>query len=195
MSVITKFLFSLLFVLLPFQKQKDQCLIIYLKNNKELYNIGSIANRGKDFYITLKLTEVSNEKKREELNPILSAGVVMKPTSTSYNLQNRKEIENLPVSDKITDIYIMATTNGRHSSTSNHARGTAIDIIRINGQKMILIGSNNQIRELQDAFDDFPNVRENFGPYFKHKYSVESDTWNYSHPIGGHQDHIHFSVR
>lgn len=96
MSIITKFLFSLFLVLLPFQKQKDKCLIIYLKNNKELYNIGSIADRGKDFYITLKLTEVSNEKKREELNPILSTGVVMNPTSTSYNLQNKEQIESLP---------------------------------------------------------------------------------------------------
>jgi len=95
----------------------------------------------------------------------------------------------------ITDIYIMATTNGEHGPDSNHYRGTAVDISRINGQKMILMGLNNQIEKLQEVMDDFPNVRENFGPHFKHKYSVESGTWNYSHPVGGHQDHIHFSVR
>lgn len=38
-------------------------------------------------------------------------------------------------------------------------------------------------------------IRENFGPHFKHKYDINSNTWNYNHPIGGHQDHIHISVR
>jgi hypothetical protein len=77
---------------------------------------------------------------------------------------------------------------------SNHTRGTAVDISRINGQKMFLIGPNDQIKKLQEAMDDFPNVRENFGPHFKHKYSAETDSWNYNYPIGGHKDHIHFSV-
>jgi hypothetical protein len=70
-----------------------------------------------------------------------------------------------------------------------------LDISRINGSKMALTGVTNQITQLQLAMDDFPNVRENFGPYFKHKYSSESNSWNYNHPVGGHNDHIHFSVR
>jgi hypothetical protein len=41
---------------------------------------------------------------------------------------------------------------------SNHTRGTAVDISRINGQKMFLIGPNDQIKKLQEAMDDFPNV-------------------------------------
>lgn len=43
--------------------------------------------------------------------------------------------------------------------------------------------------------DNFPNVRENFGPHFKHKYYIGSDTWDMSYDVGGHQDHIHFFVR
>jgi hypothetical protein len=63
---------------------------------------------------------------------------------------------------------------------------------------MILSGITNQIKELQKAMDKFQHVRENFGPYFKHKYSKEKtvgNQWNYNHPVGGHKDHIHFSIR
>ncbi|NCO64336.1 MAG: hypothetical protein GW839_09705 [Flavobacteriales bacterium] len=89
----------------------------------------------------------------------------------------------------------MATTNGKHSSTSNHSNGTALDISRINGDKMALSGITNQIKELQKAFDAFIFIRENFGPYFKHKFNNANNTWNYSYPVGGHKDHIHVSVR
>lgn len=43
------------------------------------------------------------------------------------------------------------------------------------------------VQQLQIAADAFPQIRENFGPYFKHKF-----TSNWS--VSGHQDHIHFSV-
>jgi len=102
---------------------------------------------------------------------------------------------NLTPSNKINSIYIAATTNGTHSATSNHNYGTAIDISRINGKKMALTGITNQIIEIQKSFDNFQYVRENFGPYFKHKFYKENNIWNYNYPIGGHKDHIHFSVR
>ena len=102
---------------------------------------------------------------------------------------------NLSSSDKITSIYIMATTNGAHSSTSNHSKATAIDISRINGVKMAVSGVTEQIIKLQEALDNYEYIRENFGPYFKHKYSIETDTWNYNHSIGGHKDHIHMATR
>ena len=103
---------------------------------------------------------------------------------------------NLSSSEQITSIYIMCTTNG-HGTTgsSNHLKSTAVDISRINGQKMILSGVTNQIIELQKAMNNFQYIRENFGPYLKYKYSIESNSWNYNYPIGGHKDHIHFSVR
>lgn len=102
---------------------------------------------------------------------------------------------NNNLTNKITDIYIMATTNGGHSSTSNHSKGSAIDISRINGQKMFTSGTTEQIVQLQIAFDNYQHIRENFGPYFKHKYSVETNTWDYNYPVGGHKDHIHISTR
>jgi len=110
-----------------------------------------------------------------------------------YAIQNANN--NLSSNNKITSIYISATTNGKHSSTSNHTNGTAIDISRINGKKMAITGLTNQIKELQKAFDNFQYIRENFGPYFKHKYYIGSGVWNYNHSIGGHKDHIHIAVR
>ena len=65
---------------------------------------------------------------------------------------------NLPTKKKITDIYVMATTNGKHYATRNHFDGTAIDISRINGQKMITTGVTDQIIKLQEANDSFPYV-------------------------------------
>jgi len=103
---------------------------------------------------------------------------------------------NLSASNQITSIYISATTNG-HGTTgpSNHLKATAVDISRLNGNKMALTGVTPQIIELQKAMDNYEYIRENFGPNFKHKYSIESDSWNYNHPVSGHTDHIHFSIR
>ena len=103
---------------------------------------------------------------------------------------------NLTAANKITSINIYATTNG-HGTTgdSNHLKATAIDINSINGNRMTVTGLTPQITELQKAFDNYQYIRENFGPYLKHKYSVESNTWNLNYPVSGHTDHIHISVR
>ena len=101
---------------------------------------------------------------------------------------------NLSSGNKITSIYIMATTNGSHGPNSNHTNGTAIDISRINGQKMAISGLTTQITELQNAFDNFTYIRENFGPAFKHK-TLLNGTVLLNYPIGGHSAHIHISVR
>ncbi len=101
---------------------------------------------------------------------------------------------NLSDSDKIISINVYATTNGDHTGP-NHYNGTAIDINRINGERMAVTGITNQIIELQKAFDNFQYIRENFGPYFKHKYWISPNTWNYNYPVSNHKDHIHISVR
>ena len=62
------------------------------------------------------------------------------------------------------------------------------------------VSNGNYYRNLateitQNAMDNFQYIRENFGPHFKHKYSIETNTWNYNHPVSGHKDHIHIAVR
>jgi hypothetical protein len=87
----------------------------------------------------------------------------------------------------ITSIYIKASTNGHHSATSNHYKGLAFDISRVNGIPAVVSGASDEITQLQLAFDQCANIRENFGPYFLHKFGQA-----YSAPA--HEDHIHISV-
>lgn len=96
MSVTTKFLFPILLLVLPFQKTKDKCLIIQLKDNNKSYKITNIGDSRTLYYLILEYPNINEEKKKEKLNPILSTGVEMNPTSTAFNLQNREEIKNLP---------------------------------------------------------------------------------------------------
>lgn len=95
------------------------------------------------------------------------------------------EIANKKVS--ITSIHIFATTNGTHATTSNHYRGLAIDISKINGIPVSIMGANNIVTELQKAIEETPNRRENFGPALKLKLGPPF-------AIGGHGDHIHFAI-
>jgi len=88
---------------------------------------------------------------------------------------------------KITHIHISATTNGAHHPESNHYKNKAVDISRINNQYIFDIQNSNLVKSLQEAFDKFPEIRENFGPAFKHKFGQPYN-------VGGHNDHIHISV-
>lgn len=109
MSITTKFLFSLFLALLPFQKEKDKCLIIKLNDSNNSYRITNIGDSKNLYYLILKYPNISKDnkkgklnissndlRKRKEKNAILSTGVEMNPTSTSYNLQNREDIKSLP---------------------------------------------------------------------------------------------------
>ena len=67
-------------------------------------------------------------------------------------------------------------------------RFKAIDISRINGSSVLASGPNNQlVVTLQNAFENVPNRRENYGPAFERK-------WGQPWPVGGHENHLHFSV-
>jgi hypothetical protein len=148
----------------------------------ELLSLGN----GENVVVEFGITESDRKSANQEVAELLIEGL---------KSALKKANSNLGSHEKILKIYVAATTNGGHGTTSNHYNGTAIDISRINGAKMTLTGVTNQITQLQIAMDDFPNVRENFGPSFKHKFSIESNNWNYNHPVKGHADHIHFSVR
>ena len=108
-----------------------------------------------------------------------------------------KANSNLSLGDKITNINIYATTNGKHGNESNHYNSTALDINSINGKRMIETGLTNQIKEFQKAFDAFPYIRENYGPYFNHRYEVENNQWDLNRESvkTAHKNHIHFAIR
>jgi hypothetical protein len=106
-------------------------------------------------------------------------------------------LEELEFPERIHTVHISSTTNGLHGPNSNHYSGMAVDISRINGTRMYFTrGANRRlIFELQQAFNKFPYIRENFGPFLKYKYTLEDQKWSYYHEVGGHKGHIHISVR
>jgi hypothetical protein len=88
----------------------------------------------------------------------------------------------------IHQLYIKATTNGGHLLPATTIEQLAVDISKINGSYVLALGPNNQlVVALQNAFENVPNRRENFGPAFERK-------WGQPWPVGDHEDHLHFSV-
>lgn len=107
-----------------------------------------------------------------------------------YALKHALEQES-----SINSIHIHATTNGHNNyPNSNHLRATAIDISRINGIKIINLGNSSQVSNLQNAFDSYHGIRENFGPNFKHK-TYSDGSINLDFNVSGHNDHIHISIQ
>lgn len=90
---------------------------------------------------------------------------------------------------EIESIYISSTTNGKHSTKSNHYSGLAIDISRINGIPITEMTPNHlqTVAALQNCLENSTGIRENFGPFLEHKL-------NEPYQVGNHQDHVHFSV-
>lgn len=87
----------------------------------------------------------------------------------------------------INHIHISATSNGTHGTYSNHYKNRAVDISRVNNSPIISIQDSDLVRILQESFDNYSDIRENFGPAFHHKLGQ-----NYN--VGGHSDHLHIST-
>lgn len=89
----------------------------------------------------------------------------------------------------INKIYISATTNGEHSTESNHYKSLAIDLSRINGTKMALMNATEleTVEKLQDCLENYSGIRENFGPFLEKKSNTDYD-------VTDHNSHIHFSI-
>lgn len=121
-----------------------------------------VLDNGDEIDVVFGITTSDGESANKEVAKHLIDGLKFALNQANNNLSSL---------DKVFEIYIMVTTNGSHGPYNNHSSGTAIDISRINGIKMIL-GVTEPIRELQEAFDDYEFIRENFGPYFKHKFSI-----------------------
>ena len=91
-------------------------------------------------------------------------------------------------------IHISATTNGEHGKKSNHSvrKARAIDISMIDGKYVESLGPKDPlVIAFQNAMDELPDIRENFGPFFRHKFRrrYSSDRLREQH-----KDHIHFSI-
>jgi hypothetical protein len=96
----------------------------------------------------------------------------------------------------INSIVITATTNGHpyfnldgSPKISDHHPGAAIDIGAING--IVINGPSALTLFLQSALNQFPYIRENFGPGSQQCYKFGL---NLGKVIPGHNGHIHFSI-
>lgn len=99
---------------------------------------------------------------------------------------------------KIYSIHISATTNGhdgKQYANSNHRKengARALDISKINGKNVADLGPKSPlVIAFQNALDETPYVRENFGPYFRHK---KRKIYRSTALREDHRNHIHFSI-
>lgn len=100
---------------------------------------------------------------------------------------------NIATGHVLTKIYI-SSANDQHQSPSRHVAGNgkAVDISRINGQKLSVNYPGNAtvkaiVDAIQEEYENFSHRRENFGPHLKKKLGSD-------HAVSGHGDHIHLSV-
>lgn len=135
-----------------------------------------ILPNGKFIKITFGITKSDNKSANNQIS--------VKLLDALKSLLN--EVSN---NSSLSSIHLSATTNGKHASTSNHYKGLAIDISKINGTPVINLGPNNILVSLmQNAFENIAGRRENFGPSFTKKLGYPHD------PGISHEDHILFSV-
>ena len=110
---------------------------------------------------------------------------------------------DLPVSEKTAQmiekavrdtglsININSTTDGEHDVYSRHYSGTAVDINQINGQPVS--ECPDTAKQLQDAFNEQNNIRENFGPSQQTKTEADGTQKDRPDEAGQHSTHIHVS--
>src|SRR4030042_4848284 len=92
---------------------------------------------------------------------------------------------------RLEKIFISSINDGDHDPNSLHYMGKALDISQVNGERIITYPNDPEVRAIvrgiQEAFEEYAEQRENFGPYFKKKLGAP---WE----VSGHKDHIHLSV-
>ncbi|MEW9625818.1 RHS repeat-associated core domain-containing protein [Rhodanobacter geophilus] len=105
-----------------------------------------------------------------------------------------KMVENGVMNSGVQSVNINSTTGGQHAATSNHYRGKAVDINRVNGQRVDSPANRSAVAAVQNAFRGESNIRENFGPVFQEKTLTSGAApvpWT---QVGeDHQNHIHES--
>jgi uncharacterized protein RhaS with RHS repeats len=75
-----------------------------------------------------------------------------------------KMVEGAIISSGVKSVNINSTTGGHHTTHSYHYRKQAVDINRVNGQRVSDPASRGAVQNLQNAFSRDPNSAENFGP-------------------------------
>jgi hypothetical protein len=105
-----------------------------------------------------------------------------------------KMVESAVINSGVQSVNINSTTGGKHAPTSNHPRGRAVDINRVNGQRVDNPANRTAVNAVQNAFRNEPNIRENFGPVFTEKtLTPGAAPVPWPRVREDHQNHIHES--
>lgn len=113
-----------------------------------------------------------------------------KPVSSSTAVMVETTLKNSGVSSA----NINSSTGGVHDPKSLHGSGRAVDIDRVNGQRVS--PSNSGAEAVQNAAANTANIRENFGPFMMEKTTSPGGAPSpVSNPslTADHQGHIHLS--
>jgi RHS repeat-associated protein len=97
----------------------------------------------------------------------------------------------------VNSINISATTNGQHAPNSNHYNGTAVDINKVNGERVINAGKDPSVaadvRSIQNTANNPKNgvAHENYGPagLFKDGKQITNQKLQ-----SQHENHIHITI-
>jgi hypothetical protein len=90
-------------------------------------------------------------------------------------------------------VNINSTNGGQHSPRSRHSTGQAVDINRVDGGRVDDATNSGAVDNLQSAFAQTSNVRENFGPNSQTATRTDGTIRNVPAVAAGHQNHIHAS--
>ena len=55
------------------------------------------------------------------------------------------------------------------------------------------IGNNSPVQEFQNAFEEYPEKNENYGPFLIYKKGA--DISSNQELVNGHLNHIHYSIK
>jgi RHS repeat-associated protein len=114
----------------------------------------------------------------------------MQPKTQDY-------VEKVANAAGVDSINISATTNGKHAPNSNHYNGTAVDINKVNGDRVINAGTDPSVaanvRSIQNTANS-PSVgvaHENYGPsgLFKDGRQITNSALQ-----SQHENHIHITI-
>jgi hypothetical protein len=114
----------------------------------------------------------------------------MQPKTQEY-------VEKTANSAGVNSINISATTNGEHAPTSNHYNGTAVDINKVNGERVANAANDakvaSDVRSLQNAANNPQNgvAHENYGPagLFKDGQQITNPKLQ-----SEHENHVHITI-
>lgn len=104
-----------------------------------------------------------------------------------------KMIEDAVKKSGVKSININSTTGGKHSKYSRHYSGQAADINEINDLPVDDEKNVEAAKGLQKAFNEQPNIRENYGPALCTKTDQYGNRTKKPNQQKSHKDHIHVS--